>query len=185
MIYVHCLLRFGYSDLAKQILTQMKERVEGSLLIGEKEKRSFEDFRMTVENEKSKLSSVQSVWIVCCDTRNTSVVLVLLRSIQWLNLIYSESNKIWVVESIENLRAGSFKIGILIISIPVDFILRCHWYFFITDTFLRDLAKHKCCVYYYFHWKDLHTVLHILLGYVHRLNYPEYKQFFTLWMRFI
>lgn len=82
MIYVHCLLRFGYSDLAKQILSQMKERVEGSLLIGEKEKRSFEDFRMTVENEKSKLSSVQSVWIVCCDTRNISIVLVLLRSIQ-------------------------------------------------------------------------------------------------------
>ena len=82
MIYVHCLLRFGYSDLAKQILSQMKERVEGSLLIGEKEKRSFEDFRMIVENEKSKLSSVQSVWTVCCDTRNISIVLVLLRSIQ-------------------------------------------------------------------------------------------------------
>lgn len=82
MIYVHCLLRFGYSDLAKRILSQMKERVEGSLLIGEKEKRSFEDFRMIVENEKSKLSSVQSVWTVCCDTRNISIVLVLLRSIQ-------------------------------------------------------------------------------------------------------
>ena len=82
MIYVHCLLRFGYSDLAKQILSQMKERVEGSLLIGEKEKRSFEDFRMIVENEKSKLLSVQSVWTVCCDTRNISIVLVLLRSIQ-------------------------------------------------------------------------------------------------------
>ena len=82
MIYVHCLLRFGYSDLAKQILSQMKERVEGSLLIGEKEKRSFEDFRMIVENEKSKLSSVQSVWTVCCDTRNISIVLVILRSLQ-------------------------------------------------------------------------------------------------------
>lgn len=82
MIYVHCLLRFGYSDLAKQILSQMKERVEGSLLIGEKEKRSFEDFRMIVENEKSKLSSVQSVWTVCCDTRNISIVLVILRSVQ-------------------------------------------------------------------------------------------------------
>ena len=66
MMYVHCLLRFGHSDLAKQILNQMKERVERSLLIGEKEKQSFEEFRMTVENEKSKLSNVQSVWIVCC-----------------------------------------------------------------------------------------------------------------------
>ena len=65
MIYVHCLLRCGHADLAKQILNQMKERVERSLLIGETEKRSFEDFRMTVENEKSTLSNYQSVWFVC------------------------------------------------------------------------------------------------------------------------
>lgn len=146
MIYVHCLLRFGYSDLAKQILSQMKERVEGSLLIGEKEKRSFEDFRMTVENEKSKLSSVQSVWIVCCDTRNISIVLVLLRSLQWLNLVCGESNKIRIPESMENLWAGSLKIGVLIKSIPDDFILKCHYYFFITDIFLLDFAKHRCFV---------------------------------------
>ena len=43
-----------------------------------------------------------------------------------MDLVGGESNKIRVVESIKDLRAGYLKIGVLIKSIPDDFILRCH-----------------------------------------------------------
>ena len=64
-----------------------------------------------------------------------------------MNLVCGESNKIRIPESMENLWAGSLKIGVLIKSIPDDFILKCHYYFFITDIFLLDFAKHMCFVY--------------------------------------